>query len=234
NVHGSLLQDKKMHYHTRGTIGREPLEQLEAIASSATRDAYLGVLFFLDTTKDFVDTGNPSQAKTFMKYCTRLRDAGGTVIILHHTTKNKKQVSGDHVFTNTPDNVYEMKQTGKMNNIINYQLKVTHARGLVADCRWSVDTSTLELTEYDAVASGITKEDAKAVEAGCFVLKSAPEGLSMAKLVEGMGFDKNNRTGRRLVVELTDKYWKKEEKSRNLHVYHFMKKESHDSQAKSL
>lgn len=47
NVHGTLLKHKKIHYHTRGTIGCEPLEQLSAIASAATRDAYVGVCFSL-------------------------------------------------------------------------------------------------------------------------------------------------------------------------------------------
>jgi len=227
NVHESLLGNAKIHYHTRGTIGCEPLEQLEAIALSATRDAYLGVLFFLDTTKDFVDTANASQAKLFMKHCTRLRDAGGTVIILHHSTKNKKQISGDHVFTNTPDNVYEMKQTGKMGNVINYQLKVTHARGLVADCRWSVDTQTLELMAYDAVASGLSEKDKQLAMLAIGVLENNPEGVSRSALIRGMGFKvTSDRTGVRIVEELTGKYWTKEEKSHNAHLYHLMKKET--------
>jgi hypothetical protein len=226
NVHETLLQEENIHYMTRGTIGCEPLEQLAQIAHGATRNAYDGVCFILDTTKDFVDTDNKNQAVQFMKYCVRLRDAGATVLILHHATKNNKKISGNQVFTNTPDNVYEMKQTGKLDNIINYDLKVTHARGLVKDCRWSVDTTTLELMAYDAVSSGLTEADKQAVEAGLFVLQNATEGLSMSKLIEGMGYSRTDRNGKRLVKELTGKYWRLEEKSRNNHIYHIIKEGS--------
>lgn len=225
NIHETLLKEEKIHYITRGTIGCEPIEQLAQIAQGAVRHAYEGVVFFLDTTKDFVDTDNKNQSVRFMQYCVRIRDAGGTVIILHHATKNKKTISGNPVFTNTPDNVYEMKQTGKMENVINYDLKVTHARGLVKDCRWSVDTKTLQLMEYDAISSGLSSTDKEAAEAACFALKNAPEGLSMSKLIEAMGMQRTDRRGKRIVQELTGTYWRREELSRNKHIYHIIKEQ---------
>lgn len=221
-----LLVNEKIHYHTRGTIGCDPIEQLGAIAGAATRDAYVGVVFFLDTTKDFVDTESKTQATEFMKYCMQIRDAGGTVVILHHATKNERTISGNPAFINTPDNVYGMKQSGKLNNIINYQLKVTHARGLVRDCQWSVDTSTLRLARYDPVASGMTEEEKKRVESAIEALANSPEGMSRSQLIKSMGFELgSDRTGKRLAQELIGKYWIVEEKSRNNHVYHMLKKE---------
>ena len=223
-VHETLLSNEKVHYITRGTIGCEPLEQLKQIADAAIRNAYENVVFFLDTTKDFVDTDNKNQSVQFMKYCVRLRDAGATVIILHHATKNKRTISGNPVFTNSPDNVYEMKQSGKLESIINYDLKVTHARGLVKDCRWSVDTTTLALMEYDAVSSGMTEADRGAVEAARYALAQEPDGMSMSRLIAAMGFPtRTDRRGKRLVKELTGKFWKLEERSRNNHVYHTIK-----------
>lgn len=226
NVHNTLLQRSNIHYLTRGTIGCEPLEQLAQIAHATTRGAYGGVCFVLDTTKDFVDTDNKQQSVQFMKYCVRLRDAGATVIILHHATKNGKKISGNGVFTNTPDNVYEMKQTGKLESVINYQLKVTHARGLVKDCKWSVDTTTLELMAYDAVSSGLTETDKKLVESALFALRNTPEGMSMSKLVESMGLPRQDRRGKSIVADLVGKYWTKEELSQNKHLYHIIKEES--------
>ncbi len=222
-----LIVHQKIHYLTRGTIGCDPLEQLGAIASAAVREAYAGVAFFLDTTKDFVDTDSKTQATEFMKHCVRIRDAGGTVIILHHATKNERRISGSQAFINTPDNVYSMKQTGELNGIINYLLTVTHARGLVKDCKWSVDTQTLELMEYDPVSSGMSKEDKQAVEAGILALKNAPEGLSMSKMILGMGYSvPSDRNGKRLVRELTGKYWRVDEKSRNNHIYHLLEEQA--------
>ncbi len=235
NVHETLMQNSTMNYLTRGTLGCEPMELLEQIASAALRDAYVGVVFFLDTTKDFVDTDNKSQSVQFMKYCVRLRDAGGTVIVLHHATKNKRQISGNTVFTSTPDNVYEMKQTGKLENVINYDLKVTHARGLVKDCRWSVDTTTLEFMEYDAVASGMGADDKKAVERGMATLREAKDGLSMTALVKGMGYKHgSDRNGKRLANELAGKYWEKAEKGKNLYLFYIKEEKEDDSKTESV
>ena len=224
-IHETLLKERKIHYITRGTIGCEPIEQLAQIAAGAVRHIYEGVVFFLDTTKDFVDTDNKNQSVRFMQYCVRIRDAGGTVIVMHHATKNKKTISGNPVFTNTPDNVYEMKQIGKMANIINYDLKVTHARGLVKDCRWSVDTKSLHLREYDAIASGLSDADKEAAEAAYFALKNAPNGLSMSKLIEAMGMPRTDRRGKRIVKELTGSYWRREEVNRNKHIYRLIEEQ---------
>ncbi len=223
NIHNTLLQKRNIHYLTRGTIGCEPLEQLAQIAHTATRGAYDGVCFVLDTTKDFIDTDIKRDALQFMKHCVRLRDAGATVIILHHSTKNNKKISGNSVFTNTPDNVYEMKQTGRLESVLNYQMKVTHARGLVKDCKWSVNTSTLELMAYDAVSSGLTEDDKKLVESALFALRNATEGLTASKLIQGMGLSRQDRRGKRIIADLIDKYWTKEEISSHQHRYHIIK-----------
>jgi len=145
------------------------------------------------------------------------------VIVLHHATKNKRTISGNPVFTNTPDNVYEMKQTGKLGSVINYDLKVTHARGLVQDCRWSVDTKLLRLMAYDAISSGLSDTEREAAEAACKALANAPEGLSLSKLVESMGYVRSDRRGKRIVQELTGKFWRREALASNKHIYHLIK-----------
>ncbi len=223
NVHKNLLEEvDNIFYETRSSIGMEPLEYLKMIADSAGRANYNGVLFILDTTKDFVDTEKPTPSKEFMRCCVKMRDAGATIIVLHHATKNKKQISGDQIFINTPDNVYSMKQIKKSESVIDYELTVTHARGAVKDCKWSVDTKSLELREYNPVKSGLSVEEQKYVELAIKRLKEVKDGLSMSALVESMGLGRTDRTGRRLVKELTNIYWRKEELSRNKHLYYLL------------
>ncbi len=41
--------------------------------------------------QDFVDTDSKSQSEDFMKIVMRMRDAGATVIIMHHATKTGKK-----------------------------------------------------------------------------------------------------------------------------------------------
>jgi len=205
-INQSFITKSKIKYITRVKLQVEPIDFLKKIANSATLGAYEGIVFFLDTIKDFVDTDSKTQASEFMKYCVKIRDAGGTLIILHHSTKNGNNISGNSVFINTPDNVFEMKQKSKMGGVINCNLTVTHARGLVKNCKYSVDTKTLELKKYNAIADGMTEIDRALAQKALKALSSS-NGLSKSKLIESMGLVRTDRTGKRIVEELTGSYW---------------------------
>lgn len=232
-IHESLMSNEKVKYITRARLTSEPIDLLRRIANEAILSAYDGVVFVVDTTKDFVDTGSTTQSKELLGYCTRMRDAGGTVIILHHATKNAKKISGDAVYTNTPDNVYELKQTGKLGDIINFSLVVKQARGLVRDAKYSVDTKTLALGEYDPIATGLNDAELKSVASALGVLRATPEGMSRRRLIEAMGYPPNDRTGIRLANELDGTKWKSVKKNAKLTLYYIIGDED-DSKTESV
>ncbi|NOQ30014.1 MAG: AAA family ATPase [Helicobacteraceae bacterium] len=208
-VHETLMQYEKLKYISRSKIGCLPLEYLRKISHEAQPNAFDGVVFFLDTTKDFVDTDSTSKAKEFLSYTTMMRDAGATVIILHHATKNGRHISGDSSFTNTPDNVYEMAQKAKRSNELHYFLSVTHARGVVKDVGFSVNTNSLQLGELDKVLASMTTYEEEFVNNASQVLKENADGLNSKQLLITLGYTKDDKTARDRLEKYEGKFWKK-------------------------
>ncbi len=151
SINNKLIPIPKVRYVSRAKIDCSPIEYLKRIDDEAIRNNYHDVVFVLETTKDFIDTDSKSQSEEFMKIVMRIRDAGATVIIMHHATKTGRTISGVQVFINSPDNVYEMIQKAKDTDKLHFMLSVTHARTLVKDIGLTVSTKTLELEKLDEV-----------------------------------------------------------------------------------
>jgi len=76
-INQSFITKSKIKYITRVKLQVEPIDFLKKIANSATLGAYEGMVFFLDTIKDFVDTDSKTQASEFMKYFEALLQQKG-------------------------------------------------------------------------------------------------------------------------------------------------------------
>jgi len=217
-----FMSHPKVNYTTRSKIPISPIEFLKKVAEEAKPKTYENCVFFLDTIKDFVDVESNAQANQFMKYCVMIRDAGGTVIILHHANISGRGIRGTSVFLDTPDNVFSLTQISKINKMINYELSVTYGRNMVKDCKWSVNTKTLELTTYNAIETGLKDTDREAVEKGLVALEDAEDGLSQSALIQAMGFGRTDRNGKRIAVEMVGHYWRLEEINSKLSKYYLL------------
>ena len=187
SINNKLIPIPKVRYVSRAKIDCSPIEYLKRIDDEALRNNYHDVVFVLETTKDFIDTDSKSQSEDFMKIVMRMRDAGATVIIMHHATKTGKTISGVQVFINSPDNVYEMIQKAKETDKLHFMLSVTHARTLVKDIGLTVSTKTLELEKLDEVYATMSEYEESFVRAAKDVLEKNPDGLNKKELLETLG-----------------------------------------------
>lgn len=204
-----LIEYPKVNYVSRAKIECSPIEYLRSIKREATTGNFKGYVFVLETTKDFVDTDSKSQSEELMKIAMDIRDAGGTVIIMHHATKTGRTISGVQVFINSPDNVYEMIQKAKEDDRLHFMLTVTHARTLVSDIGVTVSTKTLELTKLDEVYSTMSEYEEEFVRKGKEVLKKNPSGLGQAELLQCIGYEKTDKTARDTLEKFNGKFWNK-------------------------
>ena len=148
-----------------------------------------------------------------MKIVMRMRDAGATVIIMHHATKTGKTISGVQVFINSPDNVYEMIQKAKETDKLHFMLSVTHARTLVKDIGLTVSTKTLELEKLDEVYATMSEYEESFVRAAKDVLEKNPDGLNKKELLETLGYAKEDNTANDTINKYNGKFWEcKQEK----------------------
>jgi len=203
---------------TKATIQDSPLAKLKEIASYAKKEAFKNVFFVIDTIKDFIDFDSNTQAKAFMNLLVEIRDAGATILVLHHSTKNEKGISGNQAFVNTPDNVYSLKQTNKEDSKLFFALSVTHARGLVKDKDFSVDTKTLELLEEDDPNVMLDDEEKLFVTKAKDILRKEPNGLNKSSLLAKLGYRKDDKRHGKMLESFVDTFWKVE-KDRNIKIF---------------
>jgi hypothetical protein len=213
-INETLIQDPKVEYVSRAKIDCTPMEYLRKIEKEAVIGNYKDYVFVFETTKDFVDTDSKSQSEEFMKIMMKIRDAGATVIIMHHATKTGRTISGSQVFINSPDNVYELLQKAKDENNLHFMLNVTHSRTLVKDIGLTVNTKTLELTKLDEIYSTMSNYEESFVRKGKEELKKNPNGLHQTELLKAIGYEKTDKTARDTLDKFTDRFWNKNQEKK--------------------
>jgi len=204
---------------TKATIKDTALAKLSEIASYAKgNDAFEGVLFVIDTIKDFINFDSKTQATEFMHYLTQMRDAGATLLVLHHSNKNEKGISGNQAFINSSDNIYSLKQTNKEDGKLFFSLTVTHARGMVEDKNFSVDTQTLELLEEQDPSVMLDEYESAFVAKAKAALTKEPQGLNKSALLQKLGYRRDDKRHGRMLEQFVDTFWKVE-KDRNIKTF---------------
>jgi hypothetical protein len=222
-IDDTLINNPKVEYVSRAKIKCDPMEYLRQIDKEATAGNYQDVVFILETTKDFVDTDSKAQSEEFMKIVMRMRDAGATVIIMHHATKTGRNISGSQVFINSPDNVYQMVQKSREEDKLHFMLNVTHARTLVKDIGVTVNTATLELTQMDEIYATMSEYEEEMVRLALEALKKNPNGLGQTELLQAVGKDKTDKTARDTIEKFVDRLWDKYQEKKGKPITYTLK-----------
>jgi len=203
---------------TKATIKSSPLDKLKEIASYAKKGAFDNVLFIVDTIKDFIDFDNKTQAKVFMNLIVEIRDAGATVVVLHHSNKNERGISGNQAFINSSDNIYSLRQTNDEAPKLFFSLAVTHARGIVEDKNFSVNTKTLELLEEEDLTLMLDDYTSAFVAKTKEILSKNTEGLNKSSLLQKLGYRRDDKRHSNMLEEYVGTFWKVT-KDRNIKIF---------------
>jgi len=197
-------------YFSKGGLKATQTEFLGEIDKNAYGENYKGCLFFVDSTRDFVDNiHNDTQAKAFMQKMKNIRDAGGTVVLIHHASKSGRVIDGSGEFAKSADNVYELRQKARIDSVLQFVLKVENDRDAIKDCGFSVDTKALKLDVMDETIAKMSGYEEEFVNKAVEALKKNPEGLNQTELLKALGHEKTDRTARDTVDKFVDKFWQK-------------------------
>ncbi|MCG3698859.1 helicase RepA family protein [Aliarcobacter butzleri] len=201
-------------YFSKGGLNVTADGFLCEIKKNAFGQNYKDCIFIIDSTRDFVDNiHNDTQAKAFMQNMKDIRDSGGTVLLIHHATKNGKVIDGSSEFAKSADNVYEFKQKARIGNELQWSLRVENDRDAISDCGFAVDTTTLDLKDIDPVFSNMSEYEESFVNKAIEVLKKNPDGLNKKELLETLGFEKDDKTANDTINKFNAKFWEcKQEK----------------------
>jgi len=202
---------EKLKYMAKGSTPVQGIELAEALAKPARMDAYKGCVFIYDSTRDFVrNTDSDIQSKQFMDTVKEIREAGGTVILVHHATKSGKVIDGSSEFTKSADNVYEVVQRGKDGEWIQYTLPVYRDRDAIKDMTVSVNTITLELRIDGEQFQGIKKDDEPFIKDVVALLAKNPSGTNQSAILTTLGYRRDDKTRNKILSEYTDRFWRVE------------------------
>lgn len=201
---------EKILYLNKGDMTMDSEELLELFRKGARQPGqyYKGTILIIDSTRDIVDnTYNDVQVKRFMQIMKDIRDAGGTVVLIHHSTKNGKVIDGSSDFTKSADNVYELRQKARYDNVLHFALRVENDRDPIQHCGFSVDTSTLMMGVIDPALAQMNPHDEEIVKKVREELKKHPDGLNQSKLLNAIGYEKSDKGGLSILDRFVGKLW---------------------------
>ena len=204
-VDRNLLIYESVKYITKGSLRVAPMELLAELKKSSFGRVWEDTLFVFDSTRDFVDVKNDRAAKEFMEVMKALREAGATVLLIHHATKSGKFIEGSAEFSRAADNVYELRQKLKRGSKIHYALKVENDRDPVKDKSFIVDTKSFLLSEGDDSFAAITSEDEEFIRAVLEVLKSGAK--SQTDILAALGKKRDDKSGREKLKRYIGEFW---------------------------
>lgn len=188
----------------------DDVSEFDEIFKSIEANAVLGyenAVFILDSLQFFLgnDMYSESKINAITRFCKVIRRAGGTVLIINHTTKDGKAMKGGGSLINALDEVWEVEKTHEEDGIMQFLLHPTKYRMQVSKSAFVVDTGTLELQAIDATIATVHGSNEEFVKSVCDVLSSAK--LSQNKLLEALEYNKSDKSKIALLEKYVGSFW---------------------------
>ncbi len=182
-------------------------EVMKTLIKDLDETDYKDTIIFFDSVADFVDVMSDSAVSGFMNNIKLLRNAGATVVLLHHTNKNEGTYKGSSVFRSACDNMFFLNSKKIDRDKAYILLKSTSSRfGKIRNKAYLVDYSswTMKEEDYEKVSIPLSHQDF--IKKVVSVLKNNKE-IKQGELLEMIGKDKADKTSLELLSAYNDKYW---------------------------
>jgi len=219
NINELLIKKyKKLNYIQRSTLNISPFELLMKLEEHAYSGAYDDCVFLLDSLRNIVDIMHDGKVMRVMNALMNMREAGATIIILHHSNKDGKNYQGSNNIRNSIDCMYRLNKRPSGDDEINFLLDVQKERAGINDCAFCVKTESLELREMDFDIACMNEYELEFVDKVKKSLSMRKDGLNKTELLEATGHKKDDKTARDTLDKFTDKFWKAK-KQGNRYIY---------------
>jgi len=214
-IHPEELEKNMRDEEALFVEAKEVLDELVKAADVREKN-YKNTVMIFDSASDFCDETSDSSVKLFMSKLKRLRIAGATVIILHHTNKRDPNHKGSTIFKSASDCMYKLKneyedETGKT-----YILEKDDARFRVKDCAFklSVEDFNIDILEYTEVCIPVHEQlDIRKVTVALRQNKvPMKQGELLDKALETTSANKNATA---FLNKYEGKHWKSEPKGQS-------------------
>ncbi|EEF78387.1 AAA family ATPase [Methylophaga thiooxydans] len=196
-------------YSHRSKFNGEPLELLDELENRAYGNAFKNMLLMLDSLRDFGDINNDLTAMRIGNKLKKIRDAGATIIVLHHSTKNGSNYQGSNNLRNSVDNMYRLIKADSPEGEIRWLLEVKKERAAIANIALRIEVADLFLTELDLDEVTLNDEERAFIDKVKTVLKEQGS-LNKTKLLDACGHKKDDKTARDRLDRFDRIHWQSE------------------------
>lgn len=168
-------------------------------------------LIVIDSIRDFLggkDMLKDKEVIPLMDDLKTLREAGATIIFLHHANK-ANGVKGATAFIDSVDVAFQLKSIQLIKHQkIAYALEVKKDRIAVTNTGFELDTTTHTLTKGNYDVANLNDEEMELIGTFKEILQENPDGLNQKALLKEAGTTTDNRTHRRLLQRMDGIFWK--------------------------
>lgn len=222
-----------IYFHGSSYKGN-PREILKNLGTDSKNDPaqFENNLIIIDSIRNFTqDMLNETEVKSILTDLQTIRDAGATIIFLHHTTKESdgKQFKGTTSFVDSVDIAYALSSK-KENNKLNYTLNVYKDRIPVKDVSFILDTVTMELNSEDIEIANVSILEKEFIKIAKLALKAFGD-LTQTELIILTGRSPNEKTKRKYLKKYVNILWTIEVKPQenNSTVYSIIEEKTNNS-----
>ncbi len=202
-----LLIEKfnNLSYIQRSQITLNGYELVLKLEESAVGKAYKNCVFVLDSLRDFTDVYNDNKINRLFEALKNLREAGATIIILHHSNKDGKNYQGSNHIRNSIDSMYHLIKRPSKENELNFLLEVQKERAGIKDIGFSIDTLNLELNSLDVDVARMNEYEINFTSSALKIL--AQGDMNKTELLNAMGYEKDDKTARDCLDKFEGNLW---------------------------
>jgi RecA-family ATPase len=230
NIDSIVEKYEDFNYIHRSKFDETPRKLLKNLAEEANKnpDEFKDRLFVFDSIRDFTvgrDMTSDKDIIPIMSELKDIRDAGATIIFLHHTTKDATAnlYKGSTAFRDSVDVAYSLSSK-RNQNILSYSLHVDKDRLSVEDCAFELNTKTMELKSENLVLAEIESETEKTFieEAINYLETIKKNGVKQSVIVNDLSFVVADKTARKYLHKYAGEFWisKKVPKEHNATYYY--------------
>lgn len=196
-----LISSKLSYIHRSSLEGKMPLELINLLAERALGNAYEGVVFILDSLRNFIDIDNDSKAMGLMNALMNIREAGGSVLALHHSNKDGRNFKGSNQIYNSADCMFELERLEGLN----VQLSPKKERVGLKKQALSINPFSLDIKEVDARIVSMSERERVFVKSVKEIL--GDKELAQSQILLALGYEKDHQWARKTLGEFEGVFW---------------------------
>lgn len=192
---------ENLRYIQRSSVQIHPYSLILELEKSSIKGAYNNCVFILDSLVNFCDLFNDNHLMKLFDALKNMREAGATIIVLHHANKDGKNYQGSTCIRNAIDCMYKLFQKPANIGELNFVLEVAKERAAIVDSAFNLKIDTLELNNLEKSVANMSEYEFSFTTKATAILKDSDK-LSKTELLNALGYEKDDKTAR----ECLDKF----------------------------